>query len=1272
MMHVLLITLFCLGRQTAAAGDWWDDFAGNLATDLAPFVSLFGEAPTKQFMSESLTFLDYVIFAMAPLGVLTTIVSVIRVCGGSSLRAFIGRSQEGMGAIEAELCSSTSPDVCELYKSGGGIARVMGRSKILEIVHNNAAEDEEFFDLEALSDSEEGIDKDERKGYAGLYPAQDYLVRTEKYSRTDQWEEIIPNWGGLLGYKRKTISRDDENLPKSEHSSPETFAPSPNLTLNIWMRRPPTWATYTAAIFGIALQASTIAFAAIVTYYLKYKKDDADVPAYGFPLMAAGTIALCVGIYLCAFLVGESTEERKFRRTDKATKTFLREPRPNFVWLQPGGQRIGDQTFDAFVYSDADAALSEYTTSWKALNHTIDAFDSGGSSSNSTNRMFETARTVDSGKHPALSDSEIVASAEASPLPKGTKDRTRRDPLSATMLFVALIFSVVGFIAQFVGLRALHSSISIMQFCALLVMSFVRSLLRSRRMDPSSNRLEGVSNYVQGHELTWLALDLAKPDIDREDKMLTNTESYLVSRPIWIHTPFNSSEASASKHFLILLRGNTDWDECRAKFEAARGARVIVYGSTQSCHPPFERELCGSRPSLPRKIFMLRKRLAHLTSESPLPTRPVEMRTQPSVPLPESMRSWSVEQVSIRDQVSALSLAICQTANVLFSGDSKFSLKWKEALSFQWVVGCSVIAQQYHTAPICLKIWRKSTTEPWECDKFAMEAILSLCVWSLHADRRMERKEGASRTRSSRAASIPICCLISFNKGMNGGLSHASERLWIKRSERATIKEGILSPKPATQNSAAAQEHPAMTLSPWDLFRVEKSGGGSKFLPLSYHPSAVSNTSAVVRAFGWNAAGELGHRSLTKIKFVASELSMAQMYAQEIFASFIQALFSTVERIGGTSDLEQFGVDEFQLKNTEISKILQVFTDSNLGSQRDALFTTLPAIGSAKLRSLELIAELSRRRAHHLRQQGYWAEAFKYLNTIYRFVKKFYREEDEALVKVQCTLYVTLLEHLRMCSNLRKLDLDFLWWIEELKELLMEWNSGILRITEGYEAAIRKGATLDHNSSFLLTGNLQEDLVRLGHPGAQLSRNQLSENLILAATLEWDISEARLAEEVSRVIIETLLELGADPNHEDETSDRTSISYAAEKGREQVVVALLEAGAKIKEDRYGRCALHYASIKGHIDVVRVLLQDGNSVISSRDMYDCTPLIYAAVHKHMRIVELLIHSSNIEDINANRIYLRDVDPAVLNGSTHEEIEKIILRGSVYWRLQRVHR
>ncbi|KAJ5375274.1 hypothetical protein N7517_007280 [Penicillium concentricum] len=109
--------------------------SNHLATDLAPFLSLFGAKITKRYLSESVAGLDYFFFAMAPIGIPIGVVSAIRVCGTPSLRAFIGRAEEGAGNAEAELCPLTSLDVCQLYNRGG-IARVFGRLKIREVIHD--------------------------------------------------------------------------------------------------------------------------------------------------------------------------------------------------------------------------------------------------------------------------------------------------------------------------------------------------------------------------------------------------------------------------------------------------------------------------------------------------------------------------------------------------------------------------------------------------------------------------------------------------------------------------------------------------------------------------------------------------------------------------------------------------------------------------------------------------------------------------------------------------------------------------------------------------------------------------------------------------------------------------------------------------------------------------------------------------------------------------------------------------------------------------------
>jgi hypothetical protein len=78
--------------------------------------------------------LDSVIFAMAPLGIITAIVSAIRVGGPPWLRAVIGRARENRAAPEVELMSSTSHEVCELW-NGQAVVRMVGRPEIQQLVY---------------------------------------------------------------------------------------------------------------------------------------------------------------------------------------------------------------------------------------------------------------------------------------------------------------------------------------------------------------------------------------------------------------------------------------------------------------------------------------------------------------------------------------------------------------------------------------------------------------------------------------------------------------------------------------------------------------------------------------------------------------------------------------------------------------------------------------------------------------------------------------------------------------------------------------------------------------------------------------------------------------------------------------------------------------------------------------------------------------------------------------------------------------------------------
>ncbi|KAJ5248232.1 hypothetical protein N7489_002440 [Penicillium chrysogenum] len=274
------------------ADDDWDDFTNNLATDLAPLITLFGERLTKQFLSESISILDNVIFALSPLGVLTAVVSVIRICGSSSLRAFVGRAQEGPAEAESELLPCVSESTAELFNDGG-ITRVFGRPKIVEIV---------------------------------------------------AWEDV----NHKTGEKETKIGTLKDALEEKAWSCNNKVLPTelpeldiPNLSLNKGIKRRDQFWFHCAAILGGVLQTGTITYATLTVfvYPQHFKKDDKAVASYAFPLYLIGTTLLFLGMFFCAFIMERSSKEF-YLKAEKPSKIY---------WLQPGNQDVGDQVFNAFL-----------------------------------------------------------------------------------------------------------------------------------------------------------------------------------------------------------------------------------------------------------------------------------------------------------------------------------------------------------------------------------------------------------------------------------------------------------------------------------------------------------------------------------------------------------------------------------------------------------------------------------------------------------------------------------------------------------------------------------------------------------------------------------------------------------------------------------------------------------------------------------------------------------------------------------------------------------
>ena len=195
----------------------------------------------------------------------------------------------------------------------------------------------------------------------------------------------------------------------------------PNLALNVHEALPTSSELCTFAIVGAALQLVAVAIPTAMTYYWRKPKDMNPVQDYACPTFLIGTCLLVLGIALCSYIIEATTVEQSFMPTNDCDVK-------NIFWLQLR-QNMGDQPFNAYVI----------------VSHAED-------------KKIRTSRY----------DPEEVDAVLPHLRPQNQERRV--------IIAVALCFT--GFICQFVGLRALHWSATVIQLSITLLMTCIRAWIR--------------------------------------------------------------------------------------------------------------------------------------------------------------------------------------------------------------------------------------------------------------------------------------------------------------------------------------------------------------------------------------------------------------------------------------------------------------------------------------------------------------------------------------------------------------------------------------------------------------------------------------------------------------------------------------------------------------------------------------------------------------------------------------------------------------------------
>ncbi|KAL4726710.1 hypothetical protein ACLX1H_005599 [Fusarium chlamydosporum] len=285
-------------------------------------LSLFGERVTMQFMSQALGWADCLALAMAPLGIITILVSAIRVGGPKWLKAIIGRAKENTAAAEMELMSSASPEVCELY-NGDGIVRCQGTAPVWEFIcicpqgYDHAAPDH-------------GL----KLEYMTLEKAIEAKLLTEHKNDTQS----------SLSLSNFLARRFQSNNRPANRGRARTAELANETTTNSHERAGIRF----TALLGTLLQGGVLAFFGVISYHAEVKpdfqKDGKPTERFAFPLATAGTLLLVLGMFVCALVVESSTVETLYTANHGSTLLMC--------WLQQG-QTVSDQVFDSYAISQS-------------------------------------------------------------------------------------------------------------------------------------------------------------------------------------------------------------------------------------------------------------------------------------------------------------------------------------------------------------------------------------------------------------------------------------------------------------------------------------------------------------------------------------------------------------------------------------------------------------------------------------------------------------------------------------------------------------------------------------------------------------------------------------------------------------------------------------------------------------------------------------------------------------------------------------------------------
>lgn len=252
------------------------------------------------------------------------------------------------------------------------------------------------------------------------FPNGELLVRLYN----DRRFAIRPMWATSSSSYNPMHWSGSENKAETPQHLPDYIPP--NLTFNTLQETPDPKRVMMVAMFGFLVQTGVVAFNALAVYFWQWPRSRTVVPPWAFPLWAAATAAITIGVWCCGWVVQSSTRRKILIENSSDRKLQI-------IFMQ---QKFEKENIPA--YSIKPSAPSKGVTFSRRL-------------------------------WPPTSDIDSL-------MKQGFQNiQTRK---RAACVVVGTICALGGFVSQNIAARALHWSAGVSQLVAILVLAVLRAYLR--------------------------------------------------------------------------------------------------------------------------------------------------------------------------------------------------------------------------------------------------------------------------------------------------------------------------------------------------------------------------------------------------------------------------------------------------------------------------------------------------------------------------------------------------------------------------------------------------------------------------------------------------------------------------------------------------------------------------------------------------------------------------------------------------------------------------